>query len=620
MSKGNSRGWLASLLFCLPFLFLPSLADNSQSPDSDTTVPARIRALEGSATIQRDLEQDRIAATVNTPVFPGDRIDVGGEPLELQLPEGSLIWLDAEARIQLLAVKDSSDDSREGTVLLLQAGTLEGEILGEGIQQAEMRIDTPESSVYLMSRGRFRVETAFGTTTVISYRGVVELAGDEGSALVRSGQQSRVESGESPEEPWPVNTLRRDSFGEWCEERSGNYVTESGVEEREFVEEVPRPVRHYVSELDYYGDWRYVATFGWVWRPTILQVGWRPYYSGYWTWCPRGWTWVSYEPWGWLPYHYGRWSWVTSAGWVWIPGAVYSGAWVSWSVTPSYVGWCPLDFYNRPAYVRLNYINTTVSQYGGGWNFLPLNRWGGRNLDRDIVRADRVPRLQGAVTTRYLPHFDERQARVRPEVVQQVVRNSSDPLRPSERSPREMSSFRQSDRRESAASRRATQPPTRVGIGQRRGGEKPAPQAQIPPGSATGRGVPSRRDFRSVEPLSPRSPNDQRGENSTRRGQPEGQPRGEVKPRPPRAPSVSNDPSRRVLNRILKEGNPPSPQHSGTVPSKDRSTANRQRANGGSPQAPATTPIQTRPPRPKANLPAPTSKPNDASKQKKDKP
>jgi len=57
-----------------------------------------------------------------------------------------------------------------------------------------------------------------------------------------------------------------------------------------------------------------------------------------------GWTWVSYETWGWLPYHYGRWYRDTRVGWVWLPGdsvtfrfwspglvAFYRGTgWVSW--------------------------------------------------------------------------------------------------------------------------------------------------------------------------------------------------------------------------------------------------------------------------------------------------
>lgn len=620
MFKTCPREWMASLMICLPLSILPGFAENPQDIDSDSIVPARIRTLVDSATLQREREQDRVAATVNAPVFPGDGIEVGSGPLELQLPEGSLIWLDAGARIQLLAVKGSSEDSGEGTVLTLQEGTLEGDIVGEGNREAEMRIDTPESSIYLMSRGQFRVETSFGTTTVTSYRGVVELAGDEGSVLIRSGQQSRVESGEAPEEPWPVNTLRRDSFGEWCEERAASYVSESSTEEREFVEEVPPPIRHYVTELDYYGDWRYVATYGWVWRPTVLQVGWRPYYSGYWTWCPRGWTWVSYEPWGWLPYHYGRWNWVTSAGWIWIPGAVYSSAWVSWAVTPSYVGWCPLDFYNRPAYQNLNYTSVAVNQYGGGWNFLPVNRWGGRNLNREIVRPDRVPGLQGAIATRSLPHFDERQARAHPEVLQQVIRNSSDSWKTSERNPREMSSFRQLDRRESAASRRVAPTRTRTENGQHRDGDKLTPPARTEQGSSTPRGVPSRREYRPVQPMSPRSPNRQRSENSQRRGQAQEPINGEVKTPPPRVPSTADDPSRRVLNRILKEGMPSSTQQSSSESSQGRSSVHRPRENSGSPQAPAASPGQTRPPHPKPTRPPPSGKSDEGNKQKKDKP
>lgn len=178
-----------------------------------------------------------------------------------------------------------------------------------------------------------------------------------------------------------------------------------------------------------------------------------------------------------------------------------------------------------------------------------------------------------------------------------------------------MTSFRQSDRRELSVPRRVTQPPARVDNGQRRGIEKPAPPAQGS-SSATARGIPSRREFRSVEPIRPRYPNDPKGENSLHRSQPERQPRGAIKPPPPRAPSVADDPSRRVLNRILKETSPPPTQPSGES-APGRSVANRPKTSG-SPQAPAATSIQTRPP--KATRPAPSSKSRGENKPNKDKP
>jgi hypothetical protein len=48
-----------------------------------------------------------------------------------------------------------------------------------------------------------------------------------------------------------------------------------------------------------------------------------------------GWTWVSADPWGWAPYHYGRWFHHDRFGWCWYPGAF--GPRHYWS--PALVGW-----------------------------------------------------------------------------------------------------------------------------------------------------------------------------------------------------------------------------------------------------------------------------------------
>ncbi len=85
---------------------------------------------------------------------------------------------------------------------------------------------------------------------------------------------------------------------------------------------------HYVSsdivgaeDLDDYGAWDTIPSYGMVWSPARVEVGWTPYRLGHWVWQdPWGWTWISTEPWGWAPYHYGRW--VTySSRWYWVPVA-----------------------------------------------------------------------------------------------------------------------------------------------------------------------------------------------------------------------------------------------------------------------------------------------------------
>jgi hypothetical protein len=128
--------------------------DSDESHATDAGVPARIRALDGDAMLERDLEQDRLKATINAPVYPGDRIVSEDGPLELQLSDGSLLWIDSDTTVELVALSDRSG-SQEDTVVKLSEGTLETRIESSQSGESAMRIDTPESSVYLMSRGRF---------------------------------------------------------------------------------------------------------------------------------------------------------------------------------------------------------------------------------------------------------------------------------------------------------------------------------------------------------------------------------------------------------------------------------------------------------------------------------
>jgi hypothetical protein len=91
------------------------------------------------------------------------------------------------------------------------------------------------------------------------------------------------------------------------------------------------------EELDHYGRWRVVSTYGAVWIPYGVNVGWVPYSTGYWVWDPYyAWTWIDDAPWGWAPFHYGRWVYIDGY-WAWAPGPVlrrpvYSPALVAFMV------------------------------------------------------------------------------------------------------------------------------------------------------------------------------------------------------------------------------------------------------------------------------------------------
>jgi hypothetical protein len=105
------------------------------------------------------------------------------------------------------------------------------------------------------------------------------------------------------------------------------------------------------------GNWVEVADYGYCWQPSVAASNphWRPYSDGYWAYTDVGWTWVSYEDFGWATYHYGTWTRLRDRGWFWVPGREWGPAWVSWRTGGDYVGWAPLpprgrgeDYEDRP--------------------------------------------------------------------------------------------------------------------------------------------------------------------------------------------------------------------------------------------------------------------------------
>jgi hypothetical protein len=93
------------------------------------------------------------------------------------------------------------------------------------------------------------------------------------------------------------------------------------------------------------GSWFDVEDYGYCWQPDVAvnNSSWRPYTDGYWAYADVGWTWISYEDFGWATYHYGAWTRLKGQGWVWFPSANldWGPAWVSWRQGEDVIGWAP---------------------------------------------------------------------------------------------------------------------------------------------------------------------------------------------------------------------------------------------------------------------------------------
>jgi hypothetical protein len=111
------------------------------------------------------------------------------------------------------------------------------------------------------------------------------------------------------------------------------------------AEQVGRSVDLFYKNLSG-GAWFEVEDYGYCWQPDVAvsPSDWRPYTDGYWAYTEVGWTWISYEDFGWATYHYGAWTELADYGWVWFPSAnlKWGPAWVSWRKGDDIIGWAPL--------------------------------------------------------------------------------------------------------------------------------------------------------------------------------------------------------------------------------------------------------------------------------------
>jgi len=140
----------------------------------------------------------------------------------------------------------------------------------------------------------------------------------------------------------------------------------------------------YFSDLGSYGAWSYTPEYGRVWIPYSNRTpGWRPYFYGSWEYTDYGWTWVSSEPWGAGPYHYGRWAWMPGYQWVWVPGYTWAPAWVVWGHGGGCVGWAPMG----PGY------SASVTIHHSYWVYVPQNQMASTQIQHVVIPAAEVPRV-----------------------------------------------------------------------------------------------------------------------------------------------------------------------------------------------------------------------------------
>ncbi len=371
----------------------------------------RLKYMSGQVSFQPGGVDDWVAATTNRPLTTADRI-----------------WTDKESRAELTlatsALRMNSETSL--TISNLSDNTVQLE-LDQGVLNVHVRrlyggeiyeVDTPNVAFTLLKPGdyRFEVDAIADTTNVIVRRGKGEANGNGRGVEVESGQMARFEHGNTLMHTM-AQAPRPDGFDDWCQ------VRDQREDKVQSVQYVSSDVIGY-EDLDEYGYWQPVPTYGYVWYPRGVVVGWAPYRYGHWAWIdPWGWTWVDDAPWGFAPFHYGRWVY-TSYGWGWCPGPrhyrpIWAPALVAWfggsgwgvglSFGGPAVGWVPLGWgepyypyyrVSRGYFRNVNIYNTHITNI----TVIEKNYYGGRGHEFENVHYVNQQHGFSAVNTGTLQH------------------------------------------------------------------------------------------------------------------------------------------------------------------------------------------------------------------------
>ena len=292
---------------------MPALLRAQDASAEDSGVPergvARISVINGEVSVRRGDSGDWVAAAVNAPVMVDDRISSGpGSRAEVQFDSANLIRVGANAEIRLAQL----DYGRYN--IQVAHGTVTFRVLRDS--RAQVEVDTPTVSVRPSQIGAYRIYVQDDGETEITVRaGDVEIYTPRGVETLQAGQTMLARGDPSNPEFRIVPAIAYDEWDRWNAQRDRELQRSASYRY------VPQGV-YGAEDLDGYGRWVDVPSYGRVWTPTV-GPDWAPYTDGRWVWEDwYGWTWVSYDPWGWAPFHYGRWFHSNPYGWCWYPGGI----------------------------------------------------------------------------------------------------------------------------------------------------------------------------------------------------------------------------------------------------------------------------------------------------------
>ena len=297
----------------------------------------RLSMVRGDVQITRSGASDWEAGIPNMPIQQGFAIGTNNGRAEIEFESGAAMWVAENTVVQFTEMALS--DGGRITRLTIAQGTASFQVkLSAG---DVFEVNAPSFQVTVPNHSKFREDTFRDGASLSVYEGTASLKDGDSTEIVGTGKTFAMR-GSAPGDAKLTPNPGKDSWDSWVNDRAG--IILNGADQTQPYTNAP--FSYGLNDLSSYGSWSDCAGYGYGWQPWGASAGWAPFYDGYFDYYNGlGWTWVSFEPWGWAPYHFGSWSYASSCGgWMWMPGSFgfWTGAPVIFGRTGGgRIGWRP---------------------------------------------------------------------------------------------------------------------------------------------------------------------------------------------------------------------------------------------------------------------------------------
>jgi FecR protein len=256
-------------------------------------------------------------APLNLPIRQGYVLATDNGRAEVEFENGAVAFLKENTVLQFYDL--SLNDGALTTRLVLFQGSASFYV--NPANDDYFSVTGGDFTVEANHRATFRLDNYDDGSTVEDLSGRLTVLHKDQTTFLEKGQSLSMKAGD--ESSASVGRLpEADEFDRWVSGRidTVSTATTAAMQYTNSPSYAPG-----FGSLYSYGSWFDCGGYGYGWRPFGAGYAWSPFTDGQWVLDPAfGWTFVSFQPWGWAPYHYGGWLFNSGCGgWFYSPPMLY---------------------------------------------------------------------------------------------------------------------------------------------------------------------------------------------------------------------------------------------------------------------------------------------------------